>query len=323
MSGYSTTEDLLSTVHTTNSIAESDDDDFDFAYPSARAGQTRSNLSRRRLDTTLSPNNREAEDGNDPEQNEDHPQSSTNLGDSAGILGDFSKPGIDFLKDPPSQMTIGRKIALKLQNKRWYNPRAGLNFSKYDDAEVGGVDLSNLPSLQKAWAYFEHVVLTRYVVESHNTTVEGWGPIRKFLYSFKNFNEEFERARPGENQRPTKMYDPIATPHMQVSIPFLLKHRYQISNVVNLTQIFRLGSAWRFWLGFWSIFQCKVKELIRKVGWELVFLIRCCVQTLRAIGYILFVAGCISMYNIVYFASDNYSVPGSLSSNPLLYTSCR
>jgi hypothetical protein len=45
------------------------------------------------------------------------------------------------------------------------------------------------------------------------------------------------------------------------------------------------------------------------------------VQTLRAIGYILLVAGCISLFNVLYFASDEYSIPGTINSNPLLYGS--
>lgn len=38
-------------------------------------------------------------------------------------------------------------------------------------------------------------------------------------------------------------------------------------------------------------------------------------------GYILFVAGCMSLYNIFYFASDKYAIQGTLDSNPLLYGS--
>ena len=38
-------------------------------------------------------------------------------------------------------------------------------------------------------------------------------------------------------------------------------------------------------------------------------------------GYILFVAGCICVFNIYFFASKFYTVPGSLSSNPFLYGS--
>lgn len=51
-------------------------------------------------------------------------------------------------------------------------------------------------------------------------------------------------------------------------------------------------------------------------------------QTLRAIGYILFAAGCISTFNIYFFASDEYATHSpdnteveALSANPLLYGS--
>lgn len=237
-SGYSSDDLLPTTGHSQKSEVHSDDGDFDMAYPSARALRVRTSLSRQ---IQVDDDNEEAEfalKGGSSRKNIDgsarsedacypkrrafgtirHHQGHEKLdNDSVGSSGDFFKEGIDFLKDPPEQMTIGRRIALRLQHKKWYNPRAGLQFKKYDDVEVAREDNApNLPSLQKAWAYFEHTVLTRYIVESHNTAVEGWWSIRKFIYSFKNFNEEFERAQPGENQRPTKLYDAITTPHVQV-----------------------------------------------------------------------------------------------------------
>lgn len=123
--------------------------------------------------------------------------------------------GIDFLKDPKREMTYGRKLFLKLQHKSWYNPRSKL-YEAYDDIE--GHATANFPSLHKAWAYFEHVVLTRYVIEPHNTDVDKWSVFRKFLHSFSNQDENFERAQPGENHRPTKLYDFITTPHVQVGL---------------------------------------------------------------------------------------------------------
>eukprot|EP00934_Nitzschia_sp_Nitz4_P002286 Nitzschia sp. Nitz4//scaffold23_size168460//33505//37330//NITZ4_002208-RA/size168460-snap-gene-0.152-mRNA-1//-1//CDS//3329543602//2286//frame0 len=258
--------------------------DFDFAYPSARAMMTRSSLSKRKLldeSEEFIPLNESAPTNGNLRHLPPRVLQRSNSRDGASSTGsgEFSNLCIDFLKDPPNQMTLGRKIALRLQYKKWYNPRAGLDSYQPADEENGDLGSNfNFPSLAKAWAYFEHVTLTRYVVEAHNTNVEDWGPIKKFLYSFKNFNEEFERAQPGENQRPTKLYDSVTTPHMQ------------------------LGD---FGLGFGLYF-----------------------STLRAIGYILFFAGCISIFNLYFFASPQYARHSpentdheGLKSNPLLYGS--
>jgi hypothetical protein len=252
-SGHST-DDLAATGHSRQSGVESEDADFDYSYPSARAGKT-SSLSRSRLNFV----SQEEENGENEEEiplNDGHwredPRSSELVEENAsypksnafsimrqhsrdkiecGSTGsyEFSKRGVDFLKDPPDQITMGRKIGLRLQHKKWYNPRAGALSQTYDDVEATGEGIPNFPSLQKAWAYFEHVVLTRYVVEPHNISVEGWGWLQKFIHSFKNFDEELERAQPGENQRPTKLYDAITTPHLQVRNSLTNKASFLVS----------------------------------------------------------------------------------------------
>ena len=88
---------------------------------------------------------------------------------------------IDFLEDPPSEMTYGRRIALWLMQYKWYNPQPKRqevqeskdgtednlveplleNQSKDEDEEIA--ESRELPSLEKAWAFFEHVTLPRYV----------------------------------------------------------------------------------------------------------------------------------------------------------------
>jgi hypothetical protein len=207
----------------------------DAAYPSTRAFAGKQSLSRRRLSITSS--TRGEEDGDDDglelkTENASYPtckafqierslsREKINSNGGNGSLVDQSldeNQGIDFMKDPTSGMTLGRRIALKwLIHKKWYNPRAGQPETKSNDVESPLRMTSESPSLKKAWAYFEHVVLTRHVLESHNTNVEGWNVLRRIVYSFQNFKEEFERAQPGESQRTTKLYDPITTPHMQV-----------------------------------------------------------------------------------------------------------
>ena len=219
-----------STVHSRGSV----DMAFDSAYPSAKAGVTRRSLSKRRLSSGTKNHvksdlaKERIEDsarGEVVTEDAVYPKSlafSTRPAHSRRSFGsdgsfEFDPSGIDFLQDPPEQMTYGRKIALSLLSKKWYNPRA--ETKKYDDVEASEYSLATAPSLKKAWAYFEHVVLTRYVVADHNVNVDKWGFLRKFMYSLKNHDEDFERAQPGENNLPTKLYDPVTTPHMQVRQP--------------------------------------------------------------------------------------------------------
>ena len=123
-----------------------------------------------------------------PLQNEEGLASSKDKNDCSG-----STASIDFLKDDPKDMTYGRIIALKLMDKKWYNPRsdAGNEPSRSDEdngrvphvnggttgppMEISSEHLpqgararlelqsnvvkAHAPSLEKAWAYFEHVTL--------------------------------------------------------------------------------------------------------------------------------------------------------------------
>eukprot|EP00980_Cylindrotheca_fusiformis_P003468 scaffold774_cov75-Cylindrotheca_fusiformis.AAC.5 len=182
-----------------------------------------------------------------------------------------------FLDDDPKEMTLSRRLALKLLDKKWYNPNAGkptdddddddddVEGSFYDGAgsagsgSAGGFITSGLaPSLKRAWAYFEHVTLMRYfVMEGRNRNAFEMSLWERFRYASTHRDEDFENAMPGEIRRPTRLYDYLATPHMQ------------------------LGD---FGLGFGLYF-----------------------STLRAIGYILFIAGLMSTFNIYFFASGQYS----------------
>ena len=55
-------------------------------------------------------------------------------------------------------------LALKLMHKPWYNPSAKATPRTIvdDDVRLGSEDLGP-PSLEKAWAYFEHFSLNRYI----------------------------------------------------------------------------------------------------------------------------------------------------------------
>lgn len=148
-----------------------------------------------------------------------------------------SKGVIDFLKDDKREMTYGRRIALSLMNKTWYNPKAGdeteeshtkgetkqhsrnsfhSSSSKEDDFDAM---MSNpFPNLEKSWAYFEHVALYRYLVSPDETINNGSKHflVRAFRKIFTEGNKKLERAEPGENDDPTRLYSPIFTPHSQL-----------------------------------------------------------------------------------------------------------
>ena len=184
---------------------DSDGAEYDPAYPSARALQTRS-----RLQT------HEIQHGGEG-MGHHKADRSVSDGSISSTTSTVIDDGIDFLNDPPEQMTTGRRIALKLMDKKWYNPRASsTDVPVPPDPEMAVEDESSAPSLRKAWVYFEHVVLTRYVVEDHNIDVDGWGWFAKFRQSFKNYDEDFDLAQPGEKYKQTKLFDPIVTPHRQV-----------------------------------------------------------------------------------------------------------
>jgi hypothetical protein len=200
-----------------------------------------------------------------------------------------------FLGDPLHEMTLGRKIALNLQQFSWYQPRG-----RHWDAEGLG--------LQSAWAYFEHSILPRYIIvgkfdnthaspklprdeqskrrnrvsvyESDISTDAGddavsngeESDINDWLYTAKPKNlhmstgedgrglwkkGDFDRAKPGECTMPTKLYSPFFTP---------------------LSQLGDFG-----------------------IGVGLYF------SYLRAVAFITLIAGCINIPNILYYASDEYS----------------
>lgn len=123
------------------------------------------------------------------------------------------------MEDPREEMTYGRIIALSLMNKPWYNqnlkkavnengdnPNANLSASQRRYANrvplntlgEGKVKQEEpLPSLEKGWAYFEHVTLSRHIATEGKS-------------------KTLERAEPGECSRKTKMYSPLWTPLSQM-----------------------------------------------------------------------------------------------------------
>lgn len=152
---------------------------------------------------------------------------------------------VDFLQDDPSTMTFSRRIALHLMKQyAWYNPRLNekeerdesSQYIEMDDiSSVGSFNRSMLrspiqkerPSLDRAWAYFEHVTLPRYL--DHNTAIHGTdetrshckrgfvGQLRRSLRRLIRGDEDvMDLAEPGEDTYPTKLYSPLWTPMNQM-----------------------------------------------------------------------------------------------------------
>ena len=141
---------------------------------------------------------------------------------------------IDFLQDNPQEMTYTRQIALCLMKRyKWYNPRLGqepqqvLTSEEEDESRTfGGAYRSpdgypmlkvrpENPCLANAWAYFEHFTLTRYVDEP-KARHQKKPLLKRVMRKFQKGNKELERAERNENILPTKLYDPIWTPHNQL-----------------------------------------------------------------------------------------------------------
>jgi hypothetical protein len=132
---------------------------------------------------------------------------------------------IDFLRDDKKEMTFGRRIALSLINMTWYNPNAAVKdeapealgspasaTSAHGDFERS---LSQKPSLEKAWAYFEHVALYRYILEEKPKSKKNI--FIRMIRKFQKGDKRMSKAEPGERDLKTKLYDPVFTPHSQVS----------------------------------------------------------------------------------------------------------
>jgi hypothetical protein len=170
-----------------------------------------------------------SEAGSNHENNNDESVVTKNItqgATSSEIVNGNGKKTIDFLKDDPRDMTFGRRIALSLMDKKWYNPRAG---EDEDEKELsrdvqgtlpsasGGLETgpslttqqkhddfdtmmhNRQPSLAKAWAYFEHVALYRYLVPQDEPEKEKKNIcVRGFRKLFCKGNKKLERAEPGE-----------------------------------------------------------------------------------------------------------------------------
>lgn len=152
--------------------------------------------------------------------------------------GDEMAASSKFLADPIEDRTYARRIASWLNENGFVGPESSPS--------------PNVPSLDKAWVFFEHVTLPRYLVDSNS---RGGGQETENV--FKGGERQLNMAEPGEADLPTKLYPVFSTPLSQ------------------------LGD---FGLGFGIYF-----------------------STIRAYAALAFLCGLLSLPNIIYFASEEYS----------------
>lgn len=138
---------------------------------------------------------------------------------------------IDFLKDDPKDMTYGRRIGLSMMHRfAWYNPRLkdGEDDGPGQDDVVDGGKFrtedgypirhskEETPSLEKAWAYFDHVALPRYLFVEKANPHEKKPILRRIINKWSKKDKQLQRAEPGEAEIPTRLYSPMFTPHKQL-----------------------------------------------------------------------------------------------------------
>lgn len=86
----------------------------------------------------------------------------------------------DYLyRDNVKEMTWGRRLARYLSQYKWYNPQ---------------LNNPNAPSIDEAWAYFEHVTLARHFKPDECAV------------------DVNRKAEVGEDEAPTKLYSVLGTP---------------------------------------------------------------------------------------------------------------
>ena len=162
-----------------------------------------------------------------------------------------------FLDDDPSEMTYQRRLALYLMKKKWYNPsyepedegNGSRNRMETTDEDGEGLPIYPKPSLEKAWAYFEHTTLQRYVINDDDDDDENAsgsrdtngnrreqfsrgisrrrsvGISQRFYEGFIKSTKDvfFETDDPCAPSRKTRLFDPIGTPHSQVRTVSLIE----------------------------------------------------------------------------------------------------
>lgn len=170
------------------------------------------------------------------------------LGLESSGQGRSERETFDFLLDHPHTMTYGRRIALYLMASPWYYPKPkhdhyddddedddddndnGSKLTQLQESNTHGSEISNSArmsrgphgsdvkpaSLEKAWAYFDHVTLPRCVNAKDMQKVRKKSRFVRMYRKFMKWDQTLDRADPGESHKPTTLYSPIFTPISQM-----------------------------------------------------------------------------------------------------------
>ena len=142
---------------------------------------------------------------------------------------------IDFLTDNPSDMTLGRRIALTLMKYKFYYPACGQTYKtilesshfldfednptvihEHHDSDTIQSTRPTSSSLEKAWAFFEHNTLPRYKFKQKPNDWKRPNFFRRIKNKLSKANKQLDKADPSEKYHPTKLYSPWFTPLKQM-----------------------------------------------------------------------------------------------------------
>ena len=164
----------------------------------------------------------------------------SSVGSSVGADYDVTEDGY---RDAENEKTLGRRVATFLARFHWYYPikdheeayQRAVSLrqkSPYQSAfsvegeQTFGNSSGRPPSLDSAWAFFEHVVLPRYVEsvqdgEDGSSNIDRRKTLRKTASraALVNYLERdtYYRAEPGEYKRRTRLYPVWSTPEEQLA----------------------------------------------------------------------------------------------------------
>eukprot|EP00557_Chaetoceros_sp_GSL56_P013206 CAMPEP_0176482786 /NCGR_PEP_ID=MMETSP0200_2-20121128/3563_1 /TAXON_ID=947934 /ORGANISM="Chaetoceros sp., Strain GSL56" /LENGTH=1152 /DNA_ID=CAMNT_0017879129 /DNA_START=57 /DNA_END=3516 /DNA_ORIENTATION=+ len=310
--------------HSAHSQAASDDDDDDYYMSEGSSELSYFNAkptldSGSDLDFADANDNYNGDDGDDDDDDDDDIMTMGGLGSIEAFsyhsgLDDRSRGSafrnnrrnargeIDFLKDPLSTMTYGRRIALYLSKRyAWYNPQLKEKNKKNDkqeqereqeqtlDAMESNDNLGNgdqgqsrrpppPPSIAKAWAYFEHITLPRrkYIPKDQRNMDS---PLSNTSNnSQRSTNMAFQKSSSSLHKIKTKVFK--GNRKMDIAVPGENKYETKLYHPIT-TPLSQMGD---FGLGVGLYF-----------------------STLRAIMILMLLAGIMNIPNFMYFASDEYS----------------
>ena len=104
--------------------------------------------------------------------------------------------------DKPSDMTLGRRLALYLSQYSWYNVASKLEYVERITITDNGTDVISVrpPNLVVGWEFFEHQMLPRSIAKMGDN------------YKKNEKNVSYQRVEPGHENENSKLYPIWNTP---------------------------------------------------------------------------------------------------------------